>query len=457
MNSLRQWLRSHKHWGLNLGVPAIFFALAYGVMPIATALTFDLDEGIELAKATLLNQGYDLYDPIWSDQPPLMTLLLAAWLKLFGNHIVAARLLILSFATGLISAFYQSLRLSVGTQFALLGTLALTLTFGFLRFSVSVMQGIPALALAMIAVFGLLHATHPQEKSHLLPTRLELLVSGLCFGLSVQIKLYTLLLLPACLFQLVWGTKTTHWRQAIQRQGISRIAVWLLGGVASFAALMLLNPGFSVTQLLGLHFNATTQAALQREPSWLILLMFLAQDLDATLLSGVGIWRVLHHKPQLPLFPLVWLATVLVGLANYQPIWDHYYPLVAVPVVWLAVYGASQAQFQFKQWRNLWHIASRWKVQRVEALATGFLVFAIALAPLKLAVLGVSNHLVLQESVQNVAVVQQIKALQPKTHWLFTDLPIVAFYTHLNVPPELAVFSTKRLKSGELSPQILIK
>ncbi|MGB8703022.1 MAG: hypothetical protein WCD18_26700, partial [Thermosynechococcaceae cyanobacterium] len=55
---------------IHVSVPILFFILTFWVMPIADVLQFDPDEGIELAKVTLYNQGYTLYDQIWNDQPP---------------------------------------------------------------------------------------------------------------------------------------------------------------------------------------------------------------------------------------------------------------------------------------------------------------------------------------------------------------------------------------------------
>jgi hypothetical protein len=44
---------------------------------------------------------------------------------------------------------------------------------------------------------------------------------------------------------------------------------------------------------------------------------------------------------------------------------------------------------------------------------------------------------------------------RPQTHWLFTDLPMVAFQTQLKVPPEIAVFSRKRLRSQKITQPYL--
>jgi Dolichyl-phosphate-mannose-protein mannosyltransferase len=438
---------------LGIGVPILFFLLTAWIMPMADTLQFDPDEGIELAKVTLFAQGYTLYDQIWNDQPPLLTWLLAGWLRLFGTQIVAARLMILGFASLLVGAFYNTLRLILGLWSALLGTLGLCLTLDFLRLSVSVMQGLPALALAMVSIYLLLRVTQARSTLNPIFSRsvLGVLASGICFGLSLQIKFYILLLLPACFLHLVLGNSLQDWRKPNFRR-LPFALLWL--GACSITAISVgvLTHSFSATQLLGTHFDGAAQVALQREPSWQILLMFLAQDLDYTLLAGVGIYLLFKHQPQWPLLPLVWLVSIWVGLTYYQPLWYHYYPLISVPVVWLATYGLTQSFpfFRQKQWyRNL-----RWqnlKHPTLKGMAAGFAIFAIALTPIKLTVNAVMNHQFVQESKPKLEIIQQVRAFKSSTHWLFTDLPIVSFYTGLKVPPELAVFSTKRIASGSLS------
>jgi Dolichyl-phosphate-mannose-protein mannosyltransferase len=453
---------------LALGVPLLFFAIALCVMPIATTLQFDPDEGLELAKASLYSQGYQLYDPIWNDQPPLLTLILAGWLKLFGPKIVAARLLILVFSTVLVGSFFNTLMLILSPGFALLGTIGLCLTLDFLRLSVSVMQGLPALALVMLAIYLLVRSLPPLTRTsttslkprNIIPipwNGLGLVASGVCFGLSLQIKLYTALLLPACLLHLVAGSSLQDWRH-FKPDRLRLGLFWLTSCALTVLVIAHLTHLLSIDQVLGNHFDGAAQVSLQREPSWQLLLMFLAQDLDYTLLAGVGIYLLFKRRPQWPLLPLVWLVSVWVGLAYYQPLWYHYYPLISVPVVWLATYGLTQSFHTFCQkqwyqnlhWRNLKHPTLR-------GVAAGFVILAITLTPIKLTVNAVINHQFVEESRHKLEVVQQVRAFQSSTHWLFTDLPIVAFYTGLKVPPELAVFSTKRIASGSLSDSELTR
>jgi hypothetical protein len=445
---------------LALGVPLLFFAIAFWIMPIADTLQFDPDEGIELAKATLYSKGYSLYDPIWNDQPPLLTVLLAGWLKNFGSQIVAARLLILGFSAILVGSFFNILLLILGAVPALLGTLGLCLTLDFLRLSVSVMQGLPALALVMFAIYLLISVTQPPQpfaNDQLAWTVLGIITSGICFGLSIQIKLYTVLLLPACLLHLVIGSSLQDWRHFKPRR-IRLGLVWLLSCALTVVAIGLLNHSIRLDQILGTHFDGAAQVSLQREPSWQILLMFLAQDLDYFLLANIGIWSLFKQLKNWPILPLTWLISVLVGLAYYQPLWYHYYPLISAPVVWLATYGITQSFSFFRQ--KQWYRFLRWnqlKHPTLRGITVGFVGFAIALTPIKLTILAVENHLSVQDSKDKAEIIQQVKAFAPQTQWLFTDLPIAAFYANLKVPPELAVFSTKRVESGSLSNGALNK
>jgi hypothetical protein len=449
----------------NLAVPILFFICAYGLMPVADVLQFDPDEGIELAKVTLYRQGYSLYEQIWNDQPPLLTILLSEWLGMLGNSIVAARLLILGFAALLVGAFHSTLRLSVQPFYALLGTLGLCLTFGFLRLSVSAMRGLPALALAMLAVYWLClsQIQHFSDSRRSQDSLVWVAAAGVCFGLSLQIKFVTLLLIPALLGQLLSGgafktgrIRDNHAVRRICPYPIVSIGLWCLCCGFSFLIAGLLTHAFYPEQLIDSHLAASTQAHLQREPSWLRLVMFLAQDLDYSLLAGLSIWLLLRRKITTPKLPLYWLATVLPALSFHQPLWDHYSLIVLIPVVWLATYGITHSAqaFQTLQWPPK---TFQWPRPTLNLLSTLLVGFAIALVPVKLGINAIINHQLVQISRQQAPVIESLKTFQSQTRWLFTDLPIASFYTNLKVPPQLAVFSTKRIESGNLSNEVLLK
>ncbi|HEY9827734.1 MAG TPA: hypothetical protein V6D19_20035 [Stenomitos sp.] len=453
-----------QYWGI--GVPLLFFGIVACIIPIAQVFEFDRDEGIELVKVALMHQGYVLYDQIWDDQPPVLTLLLQVWLNFFGSSVLAARLLTLSLASLLVGAFFNSLRLVVGLRPALIGTMGLCLTLNFVRLSVSVMRGLPALALAMGAIYLLVWVTQPRSSTALTArspyfgvqpwqTYVGILSSGCCFGLSLQTKFYTALLLPACLVQIGLGWGGWRWPLKNRTERIGLMSLWLITCAATTLTIGLFTHAFHWEQLFGAHFDGATQKALQGQPSWQVLLIFLVQDIDAVLLAGFGTWTLLRQRRQWPILPLVWLICVVVGLLSYRPLWYHYYPLISVPIMWLAVYGLSQFQPNGSQpwYRHLLQgvraksAFSRWLARAI--------LLAIALVPIKLAVVSVSPWFYVQDSPPKFATVQHLKTFAPATRWLFTDLPMYAFYAGLNVPPELAVFSTKRIESGNLSPKVM--
>ncbi len=105
---------------LSLLFPALFVAGILLLIPLDNVFEYDPDEGINVMKALLHIKGYALYTEIWSDQPPLLTIIMSYWFKLFGLSVYNGRLLILIFSALLLWAFYQIVRNSWGHLCALL-------------------------------------------------------------------------------------------------------------------------------------------------------------------------------------------------------------------------------------------------------------------------------------------------------------------------------------------------
>ncbi len=130
----------------------LFIGIIILTSPLTRVFEYNTDEGINLMKSWLFMKGFLLYKQIWSDQPPLMTLILSYWLKLFGLSVYHARILILIFSVMLLWAFYQTIKILLGRILAFIALVFLVLSTAYLRLSVSVMIGIPALALAMFSI-----------------------------------------------------------------------------------------------------------------------------------------------------------------------------------------------------------------------------------------------------------------------------------------------------------------
>jgi hypothetical protein len=82
------------------------FCVLYSALPLGTAVEMGGDEGFELSKGALYSRGFVLYKEIWSDQPPLLSVLLGRAFAWFGPSALVARLLAAGFGLLLFGAFY---------------------------------------------------------------------------------------------------------------------------------------------------------------------------------------------------------------------------------------------------------------------------------------------------------------------------------------------------------------
>lgn len=318
---------------LSLILSLIILVIAIRFEPITQTFQFDYDEGFNLMKAFLYSKGFSLYSQIWNDQPPLFTVILSIWLKLFGDSIFAARLLTLIFSAVLIWCFYQIIFLELGKFAGLVGTILLFTSWLYIRLSISVMIGIPSLALAMLSIYLL--KIYKQK-----PNNLYLIFSAGCLALSLQTKLFTIFLVPLILFDLlVYESKA----QDMQKNRIllfKHISLWLiiLGSVYSLFG-VLYQQFDNQEQLIFTHLKQPQNLEVENFHNLKYLSYMIHQDYDYIFLAFIGIWAIISQKKKNGLLPFSWLVTAILILLNHQPLWYHYYPLIAIPICWLAAYG----------------------------------------------------------------------------------------------------------------------
>ncbi|MGB0560371.1 MAG: ArnT family glycosyltransferase [Spirulinaceae cyanobacterium] len=446
-------------WVFHLALPVGFWAIALLLMPIARVFQFDVDEGQEMVKASLYNQGYALFTEIWSDHPPLLTFLLAPWLRLWGDSVVAARLLMLGFATLLVWSFAQLLRRSVGDRYALVGTVMLVLTANFLRLSVSVMIGLPALAMLLFSLYALVR--HHESRRWV-----WLVVAALAAGCSLQFKMFTVLLLPLWGLYLGHSSRSAHFQTSFQAS--FRVCCWLgiIGG--TFLALGQLLGAIALQDFFLFHVDQDVKSAFVREHSLRDVALFYLQDLDYGLLMFLGLlysWRPAGRK-RLPLvggnpatpppsstpksqrdlngLPLLWLVWVTLFLVQHKPIWYHHYMLLSLPLTWLATLGLRTCVERVRQegWRHL-------------SPAVGAIAFLLIASPIKLAVLHLNNQDLLRQSQEHQAVIAQVRADADANPWLFTDIPMYGVYTQRQIPLEIATLSRKRIAAQDFTAELM--
>ena len=435
----------------NLLLPATFFIFALYFMPIEQVFQFDTsDEGIELIKASLHLEGFALYTQIWNDQPPLFTIILSSWFSLFGKSIFASRLLTLSFSTILLWSFCQTLRIYLGNLQAILGTLLLVISCNFLRLSVSVMIGLPALALAMLSIYIL--TLYKQTLSQNL-----IIISGSLLALSLQIKLFTTFIVPLILFDLVQLKFTKHSQQESKQHLFFDIILWLASVSIVFILIGLLCHSLNYEQLLQSHLDRSVKTAFNKENSLKLTLLFFLQDFDYFLLAIPATIIIFQKRQWEKSFPLVWLLIVFILLINHRPVWYHHYLLISIPLTWLATYGATLSSdfFQQRNWYSNFKPVHLKKIT-LSGFAAGALIFSILLAPIKLGIIQLENHRYIEKSLDNIQLVNVMLEYKKSTQWVFTDCPIYAFYLGLPVPPEIAVLSHIRIESKTITHEQLL-
>ncbi len=444
----RQWGERALHIGSELAwhlVPAgVFFAWIFHSYPYREVFAMDLDEGINLMKALLLSRGFQLYSQIWSDQPPVFTYLLAGFFKLFGYQVNEGRLLSLIFSALLVWAAIQYLRLVWGRAAALAGLGLLVLLPGYLSFSVSVLIGLPSLAFALASMLALA-LWHRRREA------IWLWLSGGLFSLSIFTKLITAFVIPIFIAGLIageWGRRRSSGRTAELFRPALR---WVAGfGLSSLLLVGLLVGRAGVSQLVLPHLQASQLEVFRIPDSSLTIQYHLRPAWPVLLLAVLGGISLLRHRRWLGLYPLVWAGSAYLILMQYAPVWAHQQLLVSVPAALVAAGGLGQAL------TDLPATVKHFKTRRGQALLSAAVLVVAGLMLVVQIPLVAGQWQKWASSAQKptsaeTTILRKLDKFAPQTRWLVTDRPMYAFREGLLVPPELAVLSSKRVETGNLT------
>ena len=286
---------------------ALAFTCLIGVVSPWQEVFHPDDEGFELMKSWLLERGFPLYSEIWSDQPPLHTLLLAAVFHVFGPSVAIARMVALGFAWLAFWALGELAACRQGTPAACLAMTALALAAGFTRIAASATIMLPAYALALVSIVLLRPRSRRREEaehSSIAAVRLltsaatgviaghwRLLLSGACFGLAMQIKFTPVLLLPVVAWELLRrnASDTAGERPANVRVRFRGLAIWAGGAALAFGSVLALFPAMTTELLWSPHFSPETRTAFASAPGPRALHAMLLADWDLVLLTAGGL------------------------------------------------------------------------------------------------------------------------------------------------------------------------
>ena len=174
----RAKLRDLAFWGL-MGL----IVMAFVAWQWAPAHEFDwrYDEGLDAMKARLVLDGYSLYRDIWSDQPPLLTLLLATAFAVFGQSVLVGRVLVLLLSGLGLLAMGRIGRHLAGRPAALVMVVFMALMPHFHDLSRAILLSLPAIGVGLTALAaGFVYQS--TGRPHWIA------VSALLFGLGLLIK-----------------------------------------------------------------------------------------------------------------------------------------------------------------------------------------------------------------------------------------------------------------------------
>jgi len=406
---------------------------------------FDMDEGNNVIKALLVERGYALYSEIWSDQPPLFTWMLTGCFRVFGWDVNVARVLVLLFASGIVFALYDSLRITWGHAAALAAVALLPCSKYFVTLSVSTMLGLPAISLAVLSLWALLRWRASSRAPWLL-------VAGVLMGLSWATKLFTAFLLPVLA---VWillvdagGDRSQRWPRALACS-----AGWSLCAVLVLAIILLLAAAPAYWgPLYSPHADARAAGVYGQGDPVGQLLGNLRDDWQIMLLAALGVMHVVLRRRYGLLIVPAWILVALAGLWRHAPIWYHHHLLLSVPACAVAGIAVGQiASGGFRAERGWdWIVAS---LLRVAAAATtvalAWAMITGAKRPADWPWLSWRDH--------DRFVVQVMKAYQDATDVVVVDRQMYAFRAGYAVPPNLSVTSHKRLVTGNLTDREILQ
>lgn len=443
--------RLHNCPWYQLVLPLVFFAAGSSIIHFYGCFEFDPDEGINLMKAWLLNNDFQLYQEIWNDQPPLLTHLLAATFSVVEPSVNLARGLVLLFATALLWQTWLVLYLLGGVLHAYIGSLFLAIAPNYWKLSVSVMVGLPCITLAMTAVLSII-LWHSTGKN------LWLITSALFLSLSVLTKLFSLFLAPVIVTGIFVDRLVSikiSWRSRIKAP-----LLWIAVFVGCSLLILLSLVGIeNIHLLVDNHTSARSIATFQD----LALSRSLRNDYRLFLI-GFTAWGTIiacRRQQWQVLYFSAWSIIAYFLLVNHRPVWYHQVLLLHIPAIVMVGYAMGEIITTIMR-RGSSYLRFYWRI--ILAL------FTIAVFYAAILLIGEQTKTTTKEikswqtacnsTVQSTSFDRQflneITQFKSKTDWIVTDSPIFAFRAGIPVPPATAVLSRKQLETGNITEAELI-
>ncbi|NOR80893.1 MAG: hypothetical protein GQ529_08685 [Methyloprofundus sp.] len=425
---------------------SIFIALIYGVFLILAVdwmhtYEFDSDEGYNVIKALMLEDGFKLYNEILSDQPPVFTYILWLTFKVFGWNVNIGRMLVIAFVSLMVFGIYDSVRRIYGYPVALGAVLFLVLSNKFTQVSVSIMLGQPSLAMVVMSGWALT-VWFTQRRTTFL------LISAIFMGLSVSIKMYTLFICPISLLCIILFGENLPYRKT-QKLFINQVSLWL--AAITLSCLFFLLPALLSNDPMQLITSHSTTLQEGKYTLGKALWKFIVNDWGLFFMSIIGLIYAIKNRNPVGVFFGLWFAFALVILFFHYPVWYHHAFLLLIPASVMASLSVH--------W--LTPILTKMGLSKRKTDMVGLIaIVLIAFSPLLINEKRAKHIIYPREYSKNRAdqkATRIINYYAGPEHTMVTSRHMMAFRTKSSVPPSLAVTSVKRYRAGLWSAESVIE
>lgn len=419
---------------------------------------WDSDEGINLMKARMVQLGFELYREVWADQPPGLTLLLAGAFDVLEPTVAVARGLVLAVALVGLAGVAWVTREAGGGWPAAAAAVALTATApNFFWASRAVMIGLPALALATVAVGAALAYLRTGRRSWLA-------AAGLLLGASLAVKLIGAYLAVPFGLAILLRRGTRREVGAALRAVLLDGALFAVAAIAPLAVLAaVLDAPAMFDQVVGTVLRARGVYLL--DVGWnadKLRFWTLGHQLPLAALAAYGALALAVRRTPAAAVVLAWGATTLAALLFQTPLWPkHHFLALLVVLGPLAGLGVEDLARRATAARRS-AIDGAWLVVGATALTV-----AIAGAPGTARALAERTEATpYKESgklPQNDAYTRQeearrlVEGATEPDDFIVTDYHMIAFTSGRRLPPELCVVSGKRMAVAELTTEDVIE
>jgi hypothetical protein len=475
---------------LEIGVPGgiLLLALLLRLWHLS-ALTDSYDEGVYLASLRAMHEGYSLFTPVFSSQPPFFLLSLSPFIWLFGPTFLAARGGVVLFSLIGVLAMYLLGRRLGGLWVGAAAALMLACDYLFLIQSQTIEAEGPSVALMIVAVAAAAYiGRYPWQAAAL---------SGVATALATLEKLFagTVIVPIALLFlghlityaQTQQGTSASSqpgaWRFKSRLEALRRREV-RLRGLGRYIRLSLARAGLLAgaylaglvltttlvflpylgqlqavyQQAIGFHLAAGESFASTLSQNLRLVLLNTTATYPLMLLTLLGFIVGLVRRRWHVLTAGAWTLAALLILLRQQPLFPHHLVLLIPGLALCAALGLMPAPKTFAS--DMMALQARLRRLLPSLSAQGARVALVGLPLLLLVgVLALNlrtnlDHplgLPAADATRLVQVANDLRQFTTPQQTVITDDQYIAMLADRNVPPALVDTSAVRIETGYLT------